>query len=42
MPHSLVVGPLEPNERATNPIGLTKASLKEFDESIINLANSMD
>jgi hypothetical protein len=33
---------LEPSEPTTNPIGLTKASLREFDEFIINLANSND
>jgi hypothetical protein len=33
---------LEPNEPTTNPIGLTKANLREFDESIIKLANSND
>jgi hypothetical protein len=40
MPHSLIIGPLEPSEPTTNPIGFTKVGLREFDESIINLANS--
>jgi hypothetical protein len=42
MPHSLIIGPLEPSEPTTNPIGFTKDALKEFDEYIINLANSND
>jgi hypothetical protein len=35
--HSSIVKPSELDEHIINPIGLIKATLKEFDELLINL-----
>ncbi len=35
--HNPTIKPLELDERIINPIGFIKATLKEFDEFIINL-----
>jgi hypothetical protein len=39
MLHSHVVGPLELDEPTTNPLRLTKVSVKEFDNPTINLVD---